>query len=126
MARCQGKLEAYVLFTKPAGLSADWEKTDLWRTAAAIPGVTVISDENSAEAKRFGAETSGQTLLFDGTGKLVFSGGLTAARGHFGDNAGVDAIVSLLGGETAMRSTTSVFGCTLCDPGREAQSITGN
>jgi hypothetical protein len=44
MAQSQGHLTAYVLFLKPAGFSEDWEKTDLWQSAAGIPGVTPIID----------------------------------------------------------------------------------
>src|SRR5262249_1893891 len=68
MAQCHGKVSAQVWFVKPAGTTADWTKTDLWRTAAAIPGVTVHSDENGAEAERFHAETSGQAALYSPQG----------------------------------------------------------
>ncbi len=55
MARTQGKVRAYVLFLKPSRSGVDWEDTDLWRKAAAIPGVTVLADADGAEARRFGA-----------------------------------------------------------------------
>ena len=42
----------------------------------------------AARRQRFGAETSGQTLLYDRDGRLLFSGGTTGSRGHDGDNAG--------------------------------------
>ena len=48
----------------------------------------MLRDDDGAEARRFGAETSGQTLLYDARGALAFSGGITGARGHAGDNAG--------------------------------------
>jgi hypothetical protein len=115
MARCYGKAQAHVLFAKPRGSTEEWERTDLWRTALAIPGVSVFTDEGSEEANRFGAETSGQTLLFDGSGKLLFSGGITASRGHSGDNAGRDAIVGLLSTGGIEQHTTAVFGCALCN-----------
>src|SRR5215212_6657273 len=51
MAHAQGRLNAFVLFLKPEGFSEDWEKTDLWQSAARIPGVSVISDEGGAEAR---------------------------------------------------------------------------
>jgi hypothetical protein len=40
-------------------------------------------------------------------GCLLFSGGITAARRHAGDNAGESAIVALLNNQTL------VFGCSL-------------
>jgi hypothetical protein len=113
MAHAVGKVNAYVLFVKPSGAGADWDDTDLRRSAAAIPGVTVLTDENGNEARRFGAETSGHTLVFDRDGTLVFSGGITATRGHAGANAGESAVVAALRQEPIPRSRTPVFGCSL-------------
>jgi hypothetical protein len=112
MARVQGKVNAYVLFLKPRNSGADWNDTKLQREAAKIPGVTTLSDVDGAEAARFGAETSGFTLLFDRDGKRVFAGGITASRGHEGDNTGESAVVSFVNDRTSIRST-SVFGCSL-------------
>jgi hypothetical protein len=119
MARCQTHLTAYVLFFKPKEFPADWEKTDLWYSAAAIPGVKVIQDEDGMEARRFHAATSGQTLLYDAEGHLLFSGGITASRGHSGDNAGRSAIVSLLTEGIAEQTETFTYGCSLYDTNSE-------
>ena len=116
MAQVQGRVSAYVLFFKPTGYSEEWEKSDLWRSAAAIPGVTVLGDDGGIEAVRFHAPISGQTLLYDAEGRLLFSGGITASRGHAGDNAGRSAIVSLLTTGVAERIETPIFGCSLHDP----------
>jgi hypothetical protein len=113
MAQAQGRVTAYVLFLKPAGTSDNWEKTDLWQSAARIPGVNVVVDDGGVEARRFHAVTSGQTALYDDEGRLLFSGGITASRGHSGDNAGRSAIVSLLHAGEAERTETFVFGCPL-------------
>ena len=121
MAHTQGRLTAYVVFLKPAGFSDDWEKSDLWRSAAGIPGVKTIIDNDGAEADRFHAATSGQTLLYDAGGQLLFSGGITASRGHSGDNAGGGAIVSLVNAGVAEQTETSVFGCPLFDPNSECR-----
>jgi hypothetical protein len=113
IATSPGKVAAYVLFSKPEDAGADWEDTGLQRSAAEIPGVTVVSDPAGTEARRFGAETSGHTLLFAPDGRLLFSGGITPARGHAGDNAGADAIASILRTGTSDRAQTFVFGCSL-------------
>ena len=113
MTQAQDRVTTYVLFLKPAGSSDDWEKTDLWQSAASIPGVKVIVDEGGVEAQRFQAVTSGQTALYDAEGCLLFSGGITGSRGHFGDKAGRSAIVSLLNIGKAERSETFAFGCPL-------------
>lgn len=122
MAHGQEKVNAYVLFIKPKGAGADWDDTDLRRSAAAIPGVTVLTDANGAEADRFGAQTSGHTLLFDRTGALLFSGGITASRGHAGGNAGESAILAAINGGRADHARTPVFGCSLT---RQSQTEKG-
>lgn len=120
MARLQGRVSACVLFSRPRGFSEDWEKTDLWRTAAAIPGVTVLRDDGGVEAARFHAAVSGQTLLYDANGRLLFSGGITASRAYSGDNKGRSAIISLVMTGVAEQTQTSVFGCSLHDPDGKA------
>jgi hypothetical protein len=115
MARLQGKVAAYVLLVKPKGAGRDWEDTDLRRSAEAIPGVQVLFDLDGAEARRFGAETSGHTLLFGADGRLLFSGGITASRGHAGDNVGESSLVSLVNHQTPARTETLVFGCSLAN-----------
>jgi hypothetical protein len=126
MTQAQGRVTAYVLFVKPPEFSDGWERTDLWASAAAIPGVTVVRDDEGVEAGRFGAATSGQTVLYDAAGRLIFSGGITAARGHAGDNAGRAAIVSLLVNNESEQKETPVYGCPLfarteCPMGEEVR-----
>jgi hypothetical protein len=113
MAQAALRPQAYVLFLKPAQFSHDWEKSPLWHSAAAIPNVTVVRDDDGLEAHRFGAATSGQTMLYDANGRLLFSGGITGSRGHAGDNAGRTAILALLHRETSERDGSLVFGCSL-------------
>ncbi len=119
MTRCQSPLAAYVLFFKPKDFPADWDKTDLWYSAAAIPGVNVIQDEDGLEARLFHAVTSGHTIVYDAQASLLFSGGITDSRGHSGDNDGRSAILSLLTEGVAERSQTLTFGCSLYDPNSE-------
>src|SRR5438105_139421 len=116
MTHCQGRVSAHVLFFKPPSMTDDWVKTDLWANASRIPGVTVTRDDNGEEAKRFHAATSGQTILYDADGKLVFSGGITGGRGHSGENAGRSAIVALLADGRSQRRETFVYGCSLLNP----------
>lgn len=115
MAGCQGRVNAHVVFIRPDELSDEWVQTDLWRSAAAIPGVSVSLDAGGIEARKFHAETSGQVLLYGAAGQLLFSGGITGSRGHSGDNAGRDAIISLLTRGAAERDQALVFGCSLFD-----------
>jgi hypothetical protein len=116
MARAGALVTADVVFIRPTGVASDWEKTDLWRSASEIPGVTVTTDDSGREAALFHAATSGQVVLFDGTGREIFSGGITGSRGHEGDNPGLARILSLLTHGSAERAKAPVFGCALNDP----------
>jgi hypothetical protein len=113
LARATTPPRTYIVFLKPAGFGVDWEKTDLWRAATNLPSVTVLRDDDGLEATRFGVITSGQTMLYDQSGALLFSGGITGARGHAGDNAGRASLVSLLNQGKTDLASTSVFGCPL-------------
>lgn len=113
LARAKSLPKTYVVFLKPSSMPDGWEKTELWNTASALPNVTVVADEDGREADRFGAVTSGQTFLYDAFGALLFSGGITGARGHAGDNAGRSSIVALLNRAGAVTPSTNVFGCSL-------------
>jgi hypothetical protein len=102
---------------RPEGAGEGWERTDLWQRASAIPGVCVVTDPCGAEARRFGAATSGQAMLYDPAGKLLFCGGITGARGHAGGNAGFDAVLQRFQVASAMPTTqTPVYGCELFAP----------
>jgi hypothetical protein len=112
MERNQGKLAAQVLFVAPPGTGKEWSHTRLWKVASEIPGVTVSADRDGMEAKRFGATTSGHVVLYDANGTLVFSGGITASRGHVGENAGARQVLNLLNGRVGAEPTP-VYGCSL-------------
>lgn len=114
LAQNRRSLQIQILFVVPSGMPADWADTDLWRTARQLPGVEVHRDPDGAKSRRFGALTSGHVVLYDRDGRLQFRGGITAARGHAGDNAGRAAILALLAGEPSVPPTrTPVFGCPL-------------
>ncbi len=113
MQRLRGRVAAHVVFVRPAGEPEGWEETDTWRAARGIPGVAVWKDEGGAEAARFAAKTSGQVLLYDRAGRLVFSGGITPIRGHLGESRGQERIVSLVKTGKTDAATSRVFGCAL-------------
>ena len=118
MALLHNRATATVIFVRPAGFSEDWERTDLWRDAARIPGVRVLTDIDGVEAARFGAQASGQTMLYDAEGNLRFTGGITASRGHAGDSPGRSTILSIVNTGNSVTTHTSVYGCSLHNPER--------
>jgi hypothetical protein len=118
-----GRLDAFVVFRKPEASHEDISSSLLWKTAAAIPGIQVRHDANGEEIERFQAWVSGQTMLYDREGRLVFSGGITNARGLEGYSRGEQEIIRIVTGRSvAGVATTAVFGCSLHDPDSEELS----
>lgn len=111
-ARLAGQVDLRVVSLLPDDANSAWTDTPLCRRAALLPGVSIVTDAAGSEAYRFRAKTSGETLLYDSAGRLAYHGGITAARGHEGDNPGSDAIVSLVSGSDAP-ATCPAFGCPL-------------
>ena len=115
LAKCRDRISANVVFLKADDTVTNWEKTDLWSKASSMPGVRVYSDNAGMEARRFHAETSGTTLLYDPSGVLRFQGGITMSRGHAGDNPGRTALQELALEGRSSRAATPVFGCSMFD-----------
>jgi hypothetical protein len=113
LACCRKQVEVTVFFYRPRTAPKDWAETDLWRTAAAMPGVRVLEDPDADIARLFGAQVSGQVVLYDVSGRLAFNGGITAFRGHSGDNDGSDAVMAIASHQVPRRRATPVFGCAL-------------
>ncbi|HSS01118.1 MAG TPA: hypothetical protein VLM79_28870 [Kofleriaceae bacterium] len=77
-----------------------------------IRGATVVIDRDHTETARFGAITSGHTVLYGAGGDRLFVGGLTDGGGHPGPSAGRTQVLALARGQKAARATP-VFGCDL-------------
>ena len=113
LARATVKPRTYVVFLKPSSMPDGWEKSALWESATKLPFTTVVRDEDGRQAEHFGALTSGQTMVYDAGGKLQFSGGITSARAHAGDNAGRSSVVAILNNSRPSQPATNVYGCSL-------------
>lgn len=59
-------------------------------------GWNLILDNEGVETDNFGASTSGECMLFNSKGSLLFAGGVTASRGHTGNNQGLDTLKDLI------------------------------
>ena len=117
LSRAPNRADLQVAFYTPSEADDDWADTGARRLIAGLPGVTVHRDGDGVEARRFGAATSGHVLLYDSSGRLRFSGGITGARGHAGDNPGKRAVLdSLLGREAGLESAP-VYGCAILEDG---------
>jgi len=114
--RLPGRPPVLILFARPAGVEEGWERTGTWDQAKAIPGANVLADIDGREFERFGAKTSGQTFVYGANGELLFSGGITPARGEVGQNAGRERVAAILKGLTPERRDSLVYGCALEEP----------
>jgi hypothetical protein len=111
MSRCASRLDAKVYFVRSESQPAEWERGRLWNLATAIPGTTVEVDVGGKVATRFRSSTSGEVFVYDRHGKLRFHGGITAARGHAGDNLGEFAVMDVALGVNTNVECSPVFGC---------------
>lgn len=117
--RCGSNLHTHVVFVLPpegAAANADlqaWTESGLWQRAERIPGVRVHPDPGGQEARRFRGTTSGEVALYDVDGQLVFQGGLTASRGHWGDSRGGAAVLEHVLGGVSPIERAPAFGCPL-------------
>jgi hypothetical protein len=116
LAQCPRDVKTIILVWRPKSAAANWDETDIVAEAKRLPRCVITPDEEGREAERFGAQTSGQTLLWSGSGKLLFQGGVTASRGHEGDSPGLCALRALIWGESTEYCSTPVFGCSLKTP----------
>jgi hypothetical protein len=111
MSRCSARLDATVYFVRPESQPAGWERGPLWDLASSIPRVNVEPDVGGQTAARFKSSTSGEVFVYDREGKLRFHGGITAARGHAGDNLGESAVIAIALGGKSYVEHGPVFGC---------------
>jgi hypothetical protein len=80
-----------------------------------------FQDNNGALARRFGAATSGEVLLYSSARQLIFQGGITPERARTGDNPGAAALLAALNAgrprSSAPAPPASVFGCPIFHSG---------
>ncbi len=88
---------------------ADWGYP-LKARAASLPD-TQVTPMSREMAVSFGVQTSGHVLFFDRTGKLLFSGGMTDSRGHFGDSISSQQLEVCVQGKIDRLVRTNVYGC---------------
>lgn len=113
MSASDSRISATVFCFQPSGQAESWCRTDLWDSAAGIPDVTVRQDVDAGIAEQMSADISGQTFVYRADGCLVFSGGITAGRGHEGDSVGKLAILNVVKNQRTGLTTSPVFGCAI-------------
>jgi hypothetical protein len=116
MARCGDRVSAHALVFRPAQLPERWDCSGIEQDLRSLPDVATRPDLEGLEARRFGVATSGHVLLYDTRGRLLFSGGITPARGHQGENYGRSGVLARILGTDRERPVHPVFGCPLGTP----------
>jgi hypothetical protein len=114
----KGRVKVSIVFFRPKGKDEAWIKGTIWKQATSLTDVEVTIDRDEFESNAFHAVTSGQAYYFDAAGVMRFSGGITPARGHVGENDGVRAIQTLASQRSAEITQTPVYGCSFQNPTR--------
>lgn len=104
--------EVTVLMYKPAAEPDSWVNGVLLDECRRL-SCQIRVDPDGHLAVSLGSLTSGHVQLYDTDGRLLYHGGVTASRGHEGDNAGERALVEILRGRPASRKSMPVFGCPI-------------
>jgi hypothetical protein len=112
VGRCGDRVKLHAVLLHTISLEKEGAGV-IERSLADVPGMTIWPDEKGALARCFGVLTSGHVLLYDPSGRLTFSGGITASRGHRGDNFGRSALLAAILGDPSDRDSVPVFGCPL-------------
>ncbi len=116
-------LRIILLVGTPEPVDDEWREA-VERVRASATFAHVVLDAGGRQAEILGMKTSGSTCLYDAGGRLIFSGGLTVARGVEGASVASDRLIELLH-TTFGKSTpgvaregvkTPVFGCELVSP----------
>ncbi|MFN8827275.1 MAG: hypothetical protein ACK501_20085 [Planctomycetota bacterium] len=102
-----------VLVHTPSSPPPAWDSGADAELRRRLPAGVAIDDRDGALATKLGLRTSGHVLLFAADGRLRFTGGVTAGRGHEGDNRAGRTLAAMLGDAGKPQASTAVFGCPL-------------
>src|SRR5207247_1996224 len=101
-----------VLMYKPADQPDRWLEGALAEDCRRM-NCQIRPDPDGRLATSLGSLTSGGIALYDANGRLRYQGGITASRGHEGDNMGERAVIEILHGSRENHKSMPVFGCPI-------------
>ena len=113
LSQCGERVSAHAVLLVPSHRPEEWRRSPIEQELAASSDVHIWVDKGGATARRFRVETSGHVVLYNSRGRLSYSGGITAARGHRGDNYGRAAVIDRILGAERYEPASPVFGCPL-------------
>ena len=96
-----------------------YENQPLATLANELLEAEIALDPTGAEARRFGAHTSGHIVVYSPSGQLLFSGGITPGRGHEGPTDALTAFTRALRDAEASTHPSLVYGCPIFSPDHE-------
>lgn len=97
-----------LLIYRPRESSEDWSGK-----APRMDGVTRTDDPGGERARALGLRTSGEVAAYEGSGRLIFSGGILPGRTRQGECPGSRAMEAIFRGRAPSTSRSPVFGCSL-------------
>ena len=117
---CSDLAEFQLVAYHPATANDEWKESALLKKADIVPQISTNWDRDGVEAKRFRVRTSGHVVAYAADGNLLFSGGITASRGHEGANRGRAQLTACLRSDVYLTSrlrspSYPVYGCSLVD-----------
>lgn len=107
------KFKSKIFFYRPTGSKPSWSDGESKTMAKKLENVSVFDDEGGQIARRFGAMTSGQVMVYSPKGHLYYAGGITESRGHVGSNAGSRSIANIVETNKPSSKAEHTFGCVL-------------
>ena len=116
LAKAGQQADLQLVVFRPENQSQEWSETPTIQRAQLLGASRCWDDVNGRIASQFHVSTSGQVLLFETDGRLLFNGGVTDSRGHQGDNPNADALIQLLMQSSQNMQQTvvrDVFGCEI-------------
>jgi hypothetical protein len=116
LVRYRNRITVRIIILEPDNPSLDWDQSPLLTEIAAIRAAQSFRDHGGSFRRQFYASTSGECLLYNAQGQLLFHGGLTTLRGHEGPSVGQEAIAAVISGKSPTTRSAPVFGCPFETP----------
>ena len=115
MTTLRDELQVQVVVYIPDGEQESWADGSTVSAVRRIPNTTIMFDRGGRITRDHGVVASGHTTLVSPDSAVVFSGGVTASRGHEGASVGTRAIRNWVqAGDGA--ASAPVFGCAILGP----------
>lgn len=121
IVQSENRLAVLSVVYTPSNPPEGWNDNSIRQQLQSIPGIRVVEDVDGELSRRFGAYTSGWTILYGRTGQPLYWGGITPQRGHEGDNPGSQAILRYLDDPHLPATQGPIFGCPILEKNKQVE-----